>query len=155
MATKKTLKTPPPADELDPKELVAMALSGLTLNAQALGFLSDRWWDTKTRRLSADKVAAALKVEEEQLNAVIIAQLRSQDITGIGGKTVRVGLASDDQPHVKDWPAYYAYILSENDFSLLERRPGRAAIKERWEDGKSIPGVEKFPVYKLTKQEVK
>jgi hypothetical protein len=33
---------------------------------------------------------------------------------------------------------------------LSERRPGKAACKERWEAGEIIPGVEKFPVYKLT-----
>ena len=56
---------------------------------------------------------------------------------------------------VKDWAAVYAHIVETKDFSLLEKRIGKAACKERWEQGVDVPGVEKFPVYKLHESEVK
>lgn len=131
--------------------------NGEKLSAKVLSQIADLWFVTYKERLAADKAAAKLKEVESAAYALIIEQMRSQELTAIGGKKVRVGMAPepDYQPHVKDWPKFYEYILESKDFSLLERRPGRAAIKERWEDEKEVPGVEKFPIYKLTRQEVK
>lgn len=126
------------------------------ISASSLGELADFWLLTQNERLAADKVAAALKAKEEQAKQILLHQMQLQGITGIGGKTVRVGMDPEPeyQPHVKDWEAFYKYILKTKDFSLLERRPGKAACRERWADDKEVPGVEKFPVYKLTKQKV-
>lgn len=126
------------------------------LSAPQLGELADLYTAKRTERLAADKVAAALKADESAAEAMLIEQMRSQEVTACGGKTIRLALSAPDYvPAVKDWDKYYAYILSTKDFSLLERRPGKAACRERWDDGISIPGVEKFPVYKLSRNEVK
>jgi hypothetical protein len=136
---------------------VELTASGDKLSAKSLADIADIWFVTMRQRLDADKVAANLKKEETAAYEVLVAQMRMQELTSIGGTRVRVGMnpEPDYQPHVKDWPEFYKYILETQDFSLLERRPGKAAIRERWEDDKTVPGVEKFPVYKLTRSEVK
>jgi hypothetical protein len=128
---------------------------GNTLTANELGRLADRWWEVKQERLLADKAAAKLKGTESTLEKILIDQQRAQEINGIGGKVVRVGWDEKQVPHVTDWPKFYAHIQETGEFDLLERRPGKAACGARWEDGKDVPGVEKFPVYSLTKQGVK
>jgi hypothetical protein len=126
------------------------------LTAKELSAMADAYWAIKTERLKADKVAAEFKTRENQLCATLIQEMREQEITGIGGITVRLAMdAPTLEPAVKDWSALYAYIVANNAFELLERRPGRAACKERWANGVDIPGVESYPVYKLTKQGVK
>ena len=128
----------------------------MALTSKELANLADTYWEYKTQRLKADKIAADLKAEESRCEALLIQEMREQQITGIGGQTVRLAMDSPkNTPVVKDWTAYYAYIVANNAFELLERRPGRAAVAERWEQGIEIPGVERFPVYKLTKQGVK
>lgn len=126
------------------------------LSAKELGAMADQYWEIKNKRLAADKVAAAFKLEESKLAALLIQEMREQEISGVGGQTIRLAMDSPTmEPVVKDWTAYYQYIVDNRAFELLERRPGRAACKERWEQGVEIPGVEKFPVYKLSKQGVK
>lgn len=126
------------------------------LSATELGALADQHFEAKTKRLAADKVAKELKTEESRLEALIIDQMRRQQISSIGGKKIIYAMPSPtDEPVVEDWPKFQAHILETKDFSLLERRPGRAAIKERWEQDKAVPGVGKFPVYKLSKSGVK
>jgi hypothetical protein len=131
----------------------------LPLTAKELALLADTWFATMQDRLAADKKAAALKSTETLCQTILIAQLRAQELTAIGGSLVRVSIDSEPeyQPHVKDWNEFYKFILQTQDFSLLERRPGKAACRERWAvDGDSaVPGVEKFPVYKLRRNEVK
>ena len=126
------------------------------LSASELGELADIYHKVRADRLAADKVAGILKAHEYSAEALLIAQMLSQEITACGGQRLRVALAAPDMvPAVKDWDKYYAYILETGDFSLLERRPGKAACRERWDDGQQIPGVEQFPVYKLSRNEVK
>lgn len=127
------------------------------LTSKELADIADKYWLKRTERLAADKVAAALKSEEAKYEATLIEQMLLQEITGIGGHIVRLSIPKtpDYVPAVKNWPAYYAYIVANNAFELLEKRPGRLACKERWDAGEIIPGVEKFPVYKLSKEGVK
>lgn len=126
------------------------------LTATELGTLADIYHVKRIERLAADKVAATLKSEESAAEAMLIEQMRTQEITACGGSKLRVALAKPDYvPHVTDWNAFYKHILKTKDFSFLERRPGKAACRERWDDGQQIPGVEQFPVYKLSRNEVK
>ena len=126
------------------------------LSASELGELADIYHTVRADRLAADKVAGTLKAHESTAEALLIEQMRSQEISACGGQRLRVALAAPDYvPAVKDWDKFYAYILKSKDFSLLERRPGKAACRDRWEDGKEVPGVERFPVYKLSRNEVK
>ena len=86
-----------------------------------------------------------------------MAEMQEQKITAIGGARVRLTLDATPtmEPMVKVWSSVYEYILETKDFSLLEKRIGKAAVKERWENGVIVPGVEKFAVYKLHESEVK
>ncbi len=128
----------------------------VALSATELAEKADKHWDVKTRRLAADKVSAALKTEESALEAEIILQMQKQQITSIGGKTVIYGLPKPTmEPVVADWKPFWEFIKLTDDISLFEKRPGRAAIKERWGLGQEIPGVIQFPVYKLSKTGVK
>ena len=137
------------------EELVQAAkLSDLT--AGQLGELADIYKQVRETRLMADKVAATWKEQEVLAEGLLIQQMLKQNITAAGGQKLRVGLSSPDYvPHVKDWTAFYQYIQQTGSFDLLERRPGKAACRERWEAQEQVPGVEKFPVYKLTRNEVK
>lgn len=131
----------------------------LPLSAKELALLADTWFSIMQDRLAAGMLHDKLKSIETLCQTILINQLRAQELSAIGGFKVRVSIDSepDYQPHVKDWDAFYKFILKTKDFSLLERRPGKAACRERWAvDGDSaVPGVEKFPVYKLRKSEVK
>lgn len=137
------------------KELAAAA-SQRDLTATELGELADIYHEVRADRLIADKVAAGFKAEETLSEGLLIQQMQKQSITAAGGKSLRVGLSKPDYvPHVVDWDKYYSYIHENKAWEMLERRPGKAACRERWEAGIQVPGVEKFPVYKLTRNEVK
>jgi hypothetical protein len=47
-------------------------------------------------------------------------------------------------PRVADWDKLYAFVKKTGSFDLLQRRLTDSAIQERWEAGKSVPGVETF-----------
>jgi hypothetical protein len=125
------------------------------MEAKLLADIADRYWETREKRLAADKAAAALKLDENKDLAILLAEMRSLELTAIGGNRVKLTLVKKEEPIVTNWPAFYDYILETKDFSLLTKHIGKAAIKERWDAGATVPGAEKFPVYTLSKSEVK
>jgi hypothetical protein len=135
--------------------LIEKFKTGKQLTAKETGLLVDLFKTAEAARLKADKDAAALKLIEVEFKEVLIASLKSLEVPTIGGKQYTVDIKQVDEPTVESWDKFYAHIIKTKDFSLLERRPGKAAIKERWEDGKTVPGVSKFPVDKLSFSKVK
>lgn len=126
------------------------------MTAGELAALADKWFAKRADRLAADKVAAALKAEESAFEATLIDQMLKSKMSAVGGASVVTYLPEPkDEPAVQDWPAYWEYVLSMRDSSLIERRVGRAAVKERWAAGELIPGVVKFPVYRLSRSKPK
>jgi 3-polyprenyl-4-hydroxybenzoate decarboxylase len=122
------------------------------LSPKQLGEHADEYKKVRDERLAADKVVKELAAREQAIYAMLVQQMRLQEITSVGGKVATVSIPVDPEnvPAVTDWSAYWQYAKENNAPEMFERRPGKAACKERWEAGEIIPGVEKFPVYKLT-----
>jgi hypothetical protein len=126
------------------------------LSATELGKLADHFWDTKQKRLAADKVSAALKTQESACEAKLIEQMLKQQISATGGGEAIFTLPAPTMaPVVQDWAKVWQYAKETDSMEFFEKRIGRAAVKERWDAGVEVPGVGKFPVYKLSKQGVK
>jgi hypothetical protein len=118
-----------------------------------LGKLCDRLYQAQQRRLErqreADAEIAGLKAVEDKLTETIINGFSDQDLKNAGGDLCTVSVGLYVAPRVADWPAFYAYIKKQNAFELLERRPARAACRERWDAKVAIPGVEQFSEKRL------
>ena len=121
------------------------------LTQEQLNELAELWQSTMLERLDLDRKSKKLKDQETIAQTVLIQQMRINKLTAFtAAQAVTVSQAPEYVPHVMDWDAYWGFIKSTNDFSLLEKRPGKSACQERWDAGEDIPGVEKYPVYKLS-----
>jgi K+-sensing histidine kinase KdpD len=115
-----------------------------------LAALADRYYATKETRLAKQKEVDDLQAEETALKNELIASISKDNATGVAGKLVRVTVVTKPKPQVKDWDAFLTHIRRRGAWDLLQRRPSETAIKARWEDGKTIPGVEVFNVVDLS-----
>ena len=105
---------------------------------------ADLLFEVKQARLAADKVAAELKSKESQIIEHIINNLPKSEATGVAGKLARATIVVKTIPVVKDWDKFYAYVKKNSAFELLQRRLSESAVEERWEQKKTVPGVETF-----------
>jgi len=115
-----------------------------------LGKCADRLY--KLKELASEK-RKELEVLEEEASAIrehIIETLPKSDASGVSGKFAHVKVVTSTVPTVKDWDSFYAYIHKHKSYELLNRKPTAAAIQERWDAGKEIPGVERFNVVKVS-----
>ncbi len=111
---------------------------------KTLGACADALYETRAARLVLEKQAEELKSRETLIKDHIIETLPWSDAEGVAGHVARVTITKRQIPRVIDWDKLYAYVRKTKDFSLLQRRLADAAIAERWDDGKEVPGVDRF-----------
>lgn len=111
---------------------------------KAMGACADRLFELRNKRLAMQKEVDAVAAEESAIKEHIINTLPKSEASGVAGKLARVTVVTKQIPQVKDYDKFYAYVKKTNSFDLLQKRLSDAAIKERWEAGKVIPGVESF-----------
>lgn len=111
---------------------------------KALGACADKLFELRNKRLEMQKAVDAVAAEESALKNHIIENLPKSEASGVAGKLARVTVVTKQIPQVKDWDAFYKYVKKTGSFDLMQKRLTDAAIKERWEAGKEVPGVEHF-----------
>jgi hypothetical protein len=133
------------------QEIVSLAQQG-PLPQDVLTELLYLYDQTYNSRITYDRLSRDLKKDESEAEQLLIDQIRKQNLLNVRCTNLTVSLnAPTMKPHIQDWNKFYEYIEKEHDFSLLERRPSQKAITERWDDGIVVPGVEKYPVFTLSK----
>lgn len=111
---------------------------------KTMGACADRIYELRRTRLDAQKEVDKIAAEEAALKEHIINSLPKSEASGVAGKVARVTVVTKELPQVKDWEAFYKYVKRTGSFDLMQRRLTDSAVKERWEAGKEIPGVEHF-----------
>jgi len=109
-----------------------------------LGACADRLFQLREKRLEDQKKVDAIEAEEKALKEHIIQTLPKSEASGVAGKIARVTVVSKAVPQVKDWDVFYKHVKKTGEFELLQRRLTDTAIRERWDAGKQVPGVESF-----------
>mgnify|MGYP001489648579 CR=1 FL=1 len=117
---------------------------------KTMGACADKIYELRQKRLDAQKVVDAIEAEEKALKEYIINTLPKSETTGVAGKLARVTVITKIVPQVKDWDSFYKYVKKNNAFDLVQRRLADKAIQDRWEAGKTIPGVEAFQAVTLS-----
>ena len=111
---------------------------------KALGACADKLFELRNKRLAEQKKVDEIAAEETALKNHVIENLPKSEASGVAGKLARVTVVTKQVPQVKDWDVFYKYVKKTGSFDLMQKRLTDAAIKERWEAGKEVPGVEHF-----------
>lgn len=117
---------------------------------KAMGACADKLFELRNKRLAMQKEVDAVAAEETALKNYIIENLPKSEASGVAGKLARVTVITKQIPQVKDWDAFYKYVKKTGSFDLMQKRLTDTAIKERWEAGKEIPGVEHFNIVSVS-----
>ena len=117
---------------------------------KAMGACADKLFELRNKRLAGQKLVDEVEAEEKALKSHIIENLPKSEASGVAGKLARVTVVTKQVPQVKDWDAFYKYVKKTGSFDMMQKRLSDAAIKERWEAGKEVPGVEHFNVVSVS-----
>lgn len=130
------------------------ALKRLTPKGLPIGALSDMLYDLRAisklpQSLSApfdDLLEPAIKQVEEHF----IQTLAVGESSGVQGKRSRTQISELSIPTVKDWKKFYAHIRKTGEFELMNKAVNRAAVHERWDNKRQVPGVEPYRAKKVS-----
>jgi hypothetical protein len=117
---------------------------------KAMGACADRLFELREKRLEEQKKVDAIEAEEKAIKEHIIQNLPKSEASGVAGKVARVTVITKQVPQVKDWDMFYKHVKKTGEFELLQRRLTDTAIRERWDAGKQVPGVESFNAVTLS-----
>jgi len=131
-----------------------MAAAKKIIIPKTLGACADRLYKIKDEASVLAKKAAELDAERKAIQEHVINTLPKSNATGVSGKLANVKVRTVDVPQVKDWDKFYAYIKKNNSFHLMQKRLSEGAVGEILDSGKKIPGVEPFPVVKISLNKV-
>lgn len=115
---------------------------------------ADLLYETRKDRLTKQKDVDKLKEFETQLTQYLLNALPEDGASGIAGQVARVSLVQKQEPTVVDKDVLRDHILATGEWELLQGRLSAAAVKERWQDGETIPGIGVFLVTTLSVSKV-
>ena len=110
---------------------------------------ADMLYKTREARLKLQKDVDKLQAVETALNEFFRTNLPKNQ-TGVSGRIANVQTRNETIPQVEDWDAFYKHIKKTGQFELMQRRVSTAAVEERWAAKKTVPGVGKFNVVKVS-----
>lgn len=96
----------------------------------------------KAKISKANKVVNDLKAEASVLEKDLIIDFENSKTLRADVKLGSVSLKKEDVFSAKDWPKVWDYILKSKDTGLLQKRLSQALLKEYYEDGLVIKGIE-------------
>lgn len=114
--------------------------------------LSD-YLNIRQERLDLQKKVDVMDQKEKQLKSDLVDQLLALGTVKMteihGDLTVGVKMSKTDEPNVENWMELIQYIKETGEIDLLQKRVTASAVKQRWEDGKTIPGVTSVVKYDI------
>jgi seryl-tRNA synthetase len=122
---------------------------------RTLGACADELYELKQERSQLNQQLAKLDERRKELEQHLVDQLSAQDAKGISGELVKASIVVERVGTAKDWGKIYAYVKRNGAFHLLQRRLSNTALREIWEAGKKVPGVEIFNHKKVSLAKVR
>jgi hypothetical protein len=111
---------------------------------KTLGGTSDALYKLKLEKAALNKQLDALDEKRKALEEHAYKQLNQAKLLGGKGRVGQITKTEKDIPVIQDWAAFTRYVARTKQFDLIQRRLGEGAIKARWEDKKTVPGVGVF-----------
>jgi len=114
-----------------------------------IGQLIDTRARLKKKVKAQEEKLAEMKVDLEEVEADIDDLMKEQGLTRAAGKLEQVSYSESWVPDITDWDQYYKFIKRTGAFDLLHKRPSVTAWRERYNQGKIVPGTEPKKITKL------
>lgn len=96
----------------------------------------------KKRKLEAE--IKDIEGEYAELEEALMAKMASEGIDKATGTSASVSISTNVVGNPIDWKLIENYIAKNKFFHLFQRRLSDPGLREIWDQGKKVPGVEPF-----------
>lgn len=99
----------------------------------------------RKKRLSLQREVDLLEQQEKELISGVINSMNQNGLTVLKEGDDEVELITTQEPVANDWAKIVGYVIANDAVDLLQKRLAPSAVKARWADGVTIPGIDKMP----------
>ena len=109
-----------------------------------IGSTIDRMTDLREQKRALEAQVKVIEEEFTDLEEKLMAKFDAEGTTKGAGKKGSASITESIVGAVNDWEKFNAYVKKTGYFHLFQRRLSDAGVRELFEQGKKIPGVEPF-----------
>lgn len=120
------------------------ATKAAALKALTIGQATDEMWALREKKRELEASVKEVETKMKELEGVVFDLMDAQDTRRAEGKSASVSINESTVGNVEDWDAVWTYIAKNKYFHLVQRRLSDPALRELWELGKVVPGVQPF-----------
>ncbi len=134
-----------PATTMHPTaNAVAKALTTKPKKLVAIGPATDKLFELREKKRLLMVEVEKVDAEYDELETSLFEKLDAEGTTKGAGTKATCSISESVVPAVNDWDLFHEFIRKKKYMHLLQRRTSDAAVRELFEKGIKVPGVDQF-----------
>jgi len=117
---------------------------------KTLSGLVDRLYTSREKRYEEQRAIRVYSEEEHEITEAIKEKLTASDLHGVMGKVAKCELKKKQVARITDHEKFVRWCVKTKSFDMLPKSCNDAAVRERWDAGKQVPGVEVMELFRLS-----
>lgn len=109
-----------------------------------IGQATDEMWALREKKRALEAQIKTIEEQMKSLEETVFGLMDAQDTRKAEGQHASVSINESTVGTVEDWDAVWAYIAKNKYFHLVQKRLSDPALRELWQLGKVVPGVQPF-----------
>ena len=127
----------------------AATVAKATARMVTVGSTIDKLWAKREEKREAEAKVTVIAAEIAVIEESLMARMDTEETSKSQGKKASVSITSSIVATVEDWDAFHTFVAQIKYFHLLQKRVSDPAVRELWDAGKKVPGVQPFSKRKL------
>ena len=129
--------------------MTVATVAKVTSRLSTMGSTIDSLWAKREQKREAEAKLKIIETEITTIEESLMERMDKEETSKSQGTKASVSITQATVANVEDWAAFHAYIAKNKYFHLLQKRASDPAVRELWDAGKKVPGVQPFTKRKL------
>lgn len=117
---------------------------------RSLAAAADLLYTLRQQRYDLNAKIDTLKEQELALRDHLLRELPTTGATGVAGTIGSVNIVPKVGVRVLDRDTFRTYVVRHHAWELMTQGVNAAAVRERWDEGKEVPGLAQNPYNELS-----
>ena len=127
----------------------AKTIAKVTSRLSTMGSTIDSLWAKREEKREAESKVKVIESEIAAIEESLMERMDKEETSKSQGTKASVSITMATVANVEDWAAFHAFVAKNKYFHLLQKRVSDPAVRELWDAGKKVPGVQPFSKRKL------
>lgn len=127
----------------------AAVIKKVTSHLSTMGSTIDSLWAKREEKRKTEAKVKVIEAEIAAIEEVLMDRMDKEETSKSQGTKASVSITSAVVANVEDWEAFWPYVAKNKFFHLVQKRVSDPAVRELWDSGKKVPGVQPFTKRKL------